>query len=704
MTVTLRTTMPVCTLSLHRTPCTSLCAFHGHPACVGYQASRFRLCEYRGALHRRSKSAESSYELILTVCHRSLIHSFILLSRHRVRSRRAEHSSTHSLRAGTHSAVGNSYLAIPFTARRKYSSSESLSGGGFEVGARFYIQCASGSETTAYRAIRGSTSPDNQLRTQLPASRVPNTMIWPLVLAALGAAFAVGAYDYPTTSSALVVVGMAVWVVFLMVDYTRKTATPSLRRMLGLVCHITPALCLYCTCYISQQATNSADTWMTALLAFRYWRTTVQLFFWFVYQPARPTGRDVMKAEDCTVLLPTVGPAGNDVFEHLVASVLVNEPARVVFSTNTAEAKEAVHGFLRGFRPDYENGVTDYQQRHNLPGSNIASDIKVVNVGESSKRRQVVAGLAHVETDIVVSSDDTAEWTPRWLKEALAAFNDPEVGLVGTRKWVKHLPSPPVNPADGLFYNAWLRWYARFWNNMGGLYLIRHNFEMQSTNAADGGVFCVSGRSCLIRASILDRTFQHAFTHEFVLGCGPVQPDDDNFITRWILKAGWKVKAQCQHEATMTTVLGAYPKGFKFFPLQCQRWSRSTFRQNPIALFLDRNIWWEWPLTVWTTYLPWMYNAALFWDLLAVYTLTQTTVFNQAAHPRVMLAGFVYFLQLAKLVKTAAWWWAHPVDFLLYFVIPMYPAFTYRHSLMKVHTAFTCLDMEWSGRKLPPPE
>ncbi|KAJ4362143.1 hypothetical protein N0V95_001491 [Ascochyta clinopodiicola] len=532
-------------------------------------------------------------------------------------------------------------------------------------------------------------------------------MIQPLLLAALGALLAMGtwaAYVYPTISSALVVVGMAAWVVFLMYDYTRKTKVPSLRKMLGLVFHIVPALCLWATCWMAEQATNGADVWIVALLTFRYWRTLTQLFFWCRYKPTRPTSRDTMKPADCTVLLPTVGPVGNAVFEHLVASILVNEPARVVFSTNTAEAEKAVWVFLSGFRAKYEGGETDYQQRHNLPGRDIVSDIKVVNVGESSKRRQIVAGLAHVETDIVVSSDDTAEWTPGWLTEALAAFNDPKVGLVGTRKWVKHLTAPTVDSADGVFYNAWLKWYARFWNNMGGVYLIRHNFEMQSTNAADGGVFCISGRSCLIRASILDEAFQHAFTNEFVLGCGPVQPDDDNFITRWILKAGWKVKAQCQPEATMTTVLGAYPRGFKFFPQQCQRWSRSTFRQNPIALFLDRNIWWEWPLTVWTTFFPWLYNAALFWDLLAVYTLTQTAFFGQSTHPRVLLAGFVYFLQITKLVKTAAWWWAHPVDFLLYFVIPMYPAFTYRHSLMKIHTAFTCLDMEWSGRELPPPE
>jgi hypothetical protein len=48
----------------------------------------------------------------------------------------------------------------------------------------------------------------------------------------------------------------------------------------------------------------------------------------------------------------------------------------------------------------------------------------------------------------------------------------------------------------------------------------------------------------------------------------------------------------------MTTVLGTYPLKI---PDQAKRWT--TFRHNPIALFVDR--------TVWTTLFPWMHNAAL---------------------------------------------------------------------------------------------
>jgi hypothetical protein len=209
----------------------------------------------------------------------------------------------------------------------------------------------------------------------------------------------------------------------------------------------------------------------------------------------------------------------------------------------------------------------------------------------------------------------------------------------------------------------------------------------------------------LIRTAIVkNKDFEHAFTNEYILrfgdrfpGWGPVTADDDNFMTRWVVNHGWDIKIQSTKEATMTTILGLYPLKF---PDQCRRWSRTTFRQNPMALFVDREVWWKWPVTVWTTKFPWLYNAALFWDGLAVYTLTRTDMYAQSSHRVAMLCALVGFIWISKLVKTIPWFWAYPMDFFLYFVIPAYPLFAYWHSLLKVYTAFTFWDLVWSGRKL----
>ena len=105
-------------------------------------------------------------------------------------------------------------------------------------------------------------------------------------------------------------------------------------------------------------------------------------------------------------------------------------------------------------------------------------------------------------------------------------------------------------------------------------------------------------------------------------------------------------------------------------------------------------------MTVWTSILPWMYNAALFWDNLAVYALTRTDMYAESDYRKAMLCALVGFIWATKLVKTIPWYWAHPADFFLYFVIPAAPLFGYWHPLLMVYTAFTVWDLEWSGRKL----
>jgi hypothetical protein len=54
---------------------------------------------------------------------------------------------------------------------------------------------------------------------------------------------------------------------------------------------------------------------------------------------------------------------------------------------------------------------------------------------------------------------------------------------------------------------------------------------------------------------------------------------------------------------------------------------------------------------------------------------------------------------MKKLVKTIPWFYKYPMDFLLYFVIPAYPLAVYCHSILKLWTAVTFWDLEWSGRK-----
>ncbi|OAL05904.1 hypothetical protein IQ06DRAFT_362088 [Phaeosphaeriaceae sp. SRC1lsM3a] len=494
------------------------------------------------------------------------------------------------------------------------------------------------------------------------------------------------------------------WTVFLIYDARGQVDPPPKFRQLGLLCHNIPALFLLGTTLAAQRSDDKFLVWFIALMAFRYWRTLVSIYFWFQHELAVATPGFKINSGDCTVVVPTVDPAGNKSHGEMVAAILVNRPAKLIISTNTAKAEQQVKSTVLSIRSAVEAGTTTYQKQHGLGACKVVTKIEVLNADVSHKRQQVVRAFSTINTNILVMVDDSAIWHPHFLQATLPAFQSEKVGFVGTRKWVKRLPQPR-DPNLNVFAGIWQQYVAGFWNTIGGAYLIRHNFETRATNASDGGVFCVSGRSSLIRTKIVkDDKFTQAFTNEYIFrlgkyfpGWGPVAADDDVFLTRWVINHGYDIKMQFSKEATMTTTLGTYPLKF---PDQCKRWSRSGFRQIPIQLFVDRTVWWKWPLTVWTTNFPWLYNAALVWDTLAVYTFTHSQLYAHSTHRTALLCSLVVFIWLTKLVKTMAWFWAHPVDFVLYFIIPAYPLFVYWHSLLKIYTAFTFWDRAWSGRKL----
>jgi hypothetical protein len=488
------------------------------------------------------------------------------------------------------------------------------------------------------------------------------------------------------------------WTVFLIYDARGQQHRPSIFRQVGLLFHNIPAMLLLGTTLVAQAADDSVLVWFVALITFRYWRTLVNIWFWFQYEPAVATLDFKFTSKDCTVIVPTMGPEFSEFYDEMLAGILVNQPARLALSTNSHAAEEQVQATLPAVLAQLEAGTTTYQKQHGLPAmKKLATEILVLNAQVSDKRRQVIHGFSNVETEILVMADDTAIWHPRFLQATIPAFQSDAVGFVGTRKWVKRVRHPRDKTVN-LFLGLWKQYVAAFWNTMGALYLVRHNFEIRATNAADGGVFRVSGRTSLIRAQIvMNARFTNAFLNEYIFRWGPLMADDDNFITRWVINHGFDIKMQLIEDATMTTTLGTRPLKFRN---QCKRWSRTTFRQNPIALFVDRTVWWKWPLTCWTTLLPWMYNAALVWDALAVYTLTKTELYRQSSSRGVLSCSLIVFIWATKLVKIIPWFYTYPIDFLLYVVIPAYPVFVYWHSLLKIYTAFTFWDLSWSGRGL----
>ncbi len=405
--------------------------------------------------------------------------------------------------------------------------------------------------------------------------------------------------------------------------------------------------------------------WFLALFTWRYLRFVVNLAAFWCYSPSpRPINPTYVSSRDVTVVIPTAGPE-RSCFRETITSCAANKPAKIVIVTAGNER------FVRTLR--YIGDLT-----RDFPLTQVV--VKKTQV--ASKRHQIALAVAEIETDITVLLDDHVFWGPRFLESLLAPFEDPRVGLVGTSKRVRR--------AEGL--DVW----GRFWNMLGATYLCRHNAEIRATNTIDGGVFVVSGRTCAMRTQILEHPeFLAGYTDEkfFFAMFGPLNPDDDNYSTRFSVRHGWKIKIQYTDDALMETTLGVeHPLCTKYLG-QCQRWARTTWRSNLCSLLTDRTVWVSQPYCVYAVYLTSLTNFAAIVDPLLIYLLTRCPTYNTP----LALAGLVCWILFTKIVKVFDYFRRHPQDIPLF---PAYVCFAYFHSFIKLWALLTFWDCTWSGRVL----
>ncbi|KAI5925718.1 nucleotide-diphospho-sugar transferase [Camillea tinctor] len=399
-----------------------------------------------------------------------------------------------------------------------------------------------------------------------------------------------------------------------------------------------------------------------ALFVFRYLRLFVNIIGWLIYKPCPVPARPSYYPSDCTVIIPTIDPAGAD-FLECCFSVLQNKPGCLLIvpaGQRNQYISQAIVDLLRAKFPE--------------------THMDVVASNAANKRQQIVLGLRNVKTKLVVLVDDHVFWpSQRFLTTAIAPFEDPKVGGVGTNKRVRR---------NVVGWNI-----QSFFNFLGCVYLERHNFEIRATNALDGGVFVISGRTSLWRSSIFqDPAFLHGFVHEMFLRgtLGPLNADDDNFLTRWLVKHGWDIKIQCHKDSVIETTLGEFPR----FLSQCLRWSRTTWRSNSCSLFTDGTVWKRQPWCVYAVYITSFVNFALFYDAALLYTLYYHTTFG---HNLTSLGCMTAFIVSTKLVKLVAHFLRCPGDVLFF---PGYVLFAYYHSLLKLYALITFYETAWCGRNL----
>ena len=112
---------------------------------------------------------------------------------------------------------------------------------------------------------------------------------------------------------------------------------------------------------------------------------------------------------DVTIVVPTID-AGEEI-QLAIRSWLKCNPYQIIFVT-VPKAKPAIVEMASEFDPTLKR-------------------IKVITISRPNKRNQMVAGINHTKTDILVFCDDDALWPPTMLEYICAPFEDPQMGGVG---------------------------------------------------------------------------------------------------------------------------------------------------------------------------------------------------------------------------------------------------------------------------------
>ncbi|KAF7907325.1 uncharacterized protein EAF01_004912 [Botrytis porri] len=413
----------------------------------------------------------------------------------------------------------------------------------------------------------------------------------------------------------------------------------------------------------------TASPWSAAfvfLFVFKFLKVVVHLFSYNFFSSYKlPPLHPSVVPSDVTVIIATVGDFADE-FVRTIESVLENHPAKIIISTVGTEkliqARRVVERIMREKR---------------LPGRKI----EVLAVHQPSKRLQCVQASLQVRTGLIAYVDDHVFWPPTFLQSVLAEFEDPAVGIVGTSKRV--IREPGDNWSDSLR------------NFLACIYLERHNYELTSTYNIDGGVWVISGRTCLLRTDIVQTVdYRTKFLSETFLGARPVNCDDDNFNTRYMINHGYKTVFHNRPEALIETTLGTSGGWPKFYQ-QLLRWSRSIWRSHLKTILLDGKCWKFCPWTSYAMFVSGLFNISLIYDFLLFFTLFKSDIHTENNHAG---AHLLWALFLSRLIKSWPYyirnkhemWWAVPAELL----------FGYFHGIIRLNALLTCRDIGWGGRDL----
>ena len=404
---------------------------------------------------------------------------------------------------------------------------------------------------------------------------------------------------------------------------------------------------------MAQPSDNIALSFFVALFVFRYLRTVVSILTWITFKPKPIAEKPKFNTEDVTVVVPTTFKSPGELIKCLKA-IHKCSPAVIFVVTSQANVELVRTRCAR----------------------NSLKTVKVLGVDRLNKRTQMLKALKEVKTDIAVFADDDVIWpSHQYLHYLLAIFEDDKVGAGGTRQRVR-------------------RNKMNCWNFLGISYLERRVWNNVTTNAIDGSLSTLSGRTAAYRTEILKTTeFMHYFTEDCWLG-RKLNSDDDKCLTRYVYSHGWDIAPQFDPRAIIETTLEEDSK----YIHQCIRWARAHWRGNFTVMtnetyWRSRKYWWG----VYFIYLGQFQTPALLVDTLQFVLQFKATKYWSGPYPAIALASLVMWILFTKLVKLTPHLCRHPEDlkFLLVSII-----FSYLHGFINIYALFTLHVTAWGSQDL----
>ncbi|KAK9728194.1 hypothetical protein K7432_001249 [Basidiobolus ranarum] len=387
---------------------------------------------------------------------------------------------------------------------------------------------------------------------------------------------------------------------------------------------------------------------------YRYLWYVIKLLAYVTYKPQQPLRNPTYRARhDVTIVVPTID-AGEE-FKEAAHSWLLNDPKEILIITETK---------MVGPLQELANSVDP-------------DKIRVFSVPKANKRLQMVEGIRHTNTEILVFADDDAIWPPTLLEYTLACFEDRKMGGVGTSQTVKAIGR-----------------YQTVWEVMAGFRLTQRNIEVAASTHIDGGVCCLSGRTASYRTSILkDPSFIHSFTNDFWLGKYQLNSGDDKFLTRWVVKHGWNTYIQACPEAELQST---FKNNWRFLK-QVLRWTRNTWRSDIRSLCTERVIWYRYPYVAFTMLDKFFNPITLLAGPVLVGLLCYKSYKGNYHLPLWnVLVSYIIWLLITRCIKLLPHFWRRPQDIIH---VPAFLIFNYYFCIMKIYALFTLHVTAWGTRQ-----